>query len=109
MDRSAPGNNSCDLMSSGVGGARLTQPPPGPAVKVFTKNDSLPSIRLRSPNRPPLPMSVFISTPCCAAIAPGSALIDSPCASSMVSKVYEGLNSMLALIGGSLCRRRAGL
>ena len=63
MNRFWPGWSSNDWMSPGAGGARLTQPPLGPAVNVLTKNDSLASIRLKPPNSPPPPMPVFISTP----------------------------------------------
>ena len=75
-------------MSPGTGGARLTQPLPGPwQVKVFTKNDSPPTMRLMPPKMPPLPMPVVISTSCCATMAPGSAFTDSPLESSSVSIV----------------------
>ena len=88
MNRFWPGCRSKDSISPGVGGARLTQPPLDPAVNVFRKNDSLAIIRFKPPNSPPpLPMPVFISTPCCAAMAPGSALIDSPGERSTVSSV----------------------
>ena len=74
-------------MSPGDGGARLTHPPMPPAVKVLRKKDSPPSILLKPPSIPPPPMPVFISTPCWATMAPVSALMLSPGASSTVSIV----------------------
>ena len=85
MKRLAPGIRSKELMSPGVGGARLTHPPAPSAVKVFIKKDSPPIIRRMPPNSPPPPIPVFIDTPCCATIAPVSAFTDSPGASRTVS------------------------
>ena len=86
--RFSPTPKSWPTMSPGVGGARLTQPLLGPLqVKVFTKNDSPPTMRFRPPSSPPPPMPVVISTSCWATMAPGSAFTVSPLESSSVSMV----------------------
>ena len=99
MKRFLPGCRSNVKMSPGVEGARLTQPPLRSAVKVLTAKDSPEIIRDMPPNSPRPPMPVFISTPCCAIIAPASALMDSPGSSSTLSIAKLGVNSMSVLIG----------
>ena len=87
------------LISPGAEGAIEIQPPLGPAVKVFRKNDSPPkadfAILLRKPPTPPPPLiPVCTSKPDdCATIAPGSTLIDSPGPRFAVSSVNAGPNS----------------
>ena len=85
MNRFCPGSSGKAPMSPGVEGARLTIPPPRSAVKVLMKKDSPPSIRRIPRNSPPPAEPVFISTPCWATIAPGSALMLSPGSRSTVS------------------------
>ena len=87
MNRFRPGPTSKGKISPGVEGARHIQLSLLSAVNVLMKNDSPPIIRLSPPNSPPPPMRVFISMPCWATIAPGSALMDSPALNCTVSRL----------------------